>query len=133
MTDWTELQSTVTIDPAPLQHHNNTFQMSTPSSQSMKCVCKSSATFQSCSTNRFAVTTISLQAWDWTDAKAVCSCYSQKNYLSFIMMHECTKCSLTSSSNLKKKKLVFFFYQNVNSVKILMMSGVPFSFNVLDF
>jgi hypothetical protein len=131
VTDWTELQRTVTTDPAPLQHYNSTFQMSSTPLQSMKCVCTSSATIH--------VLPIGLQLQLYPYKLGTGGMQNQctltihsKNYVSCIMMHEC---SLTSSSKKKKKKKVsnFFFYQNVKSVKILLMSGMPFHFNVLDF
>jgi len=61
-----------------------------------------------------------------------------KSYVSCIMMHELMY-KMFLDKFIKKRERErgqYFFpliYWNVKSVKILMMSGVPFRFNVLDF
>ena len=54
-----------------------------------------------------------------------------KDCVSCIMMHGLMYRLILDK--LKKKRLVCFFNQNVKSVKILLMSGMPFCFYVLDF
>ena len=125
--DWTELQSSHKWPSTP----KTTLFRWAPPPQSMKCICTSSATSQSCSTNRLAVKTISLQASDRRDAKTV-YCYCSQRRLCF-MPYDAWFSVQNVPWQVKKKRSVCFSYQSVKSVKILMMSGMPFCFYILDF
>ena len=77
-----------------------------------------------------AVKTISLQTLDCRDTKSVLLLFTVQN-VSCIMMHGLMYRMFLDK--LKKEVGMFFFNQNVKSVKILMMSGIAFCFCVLDF